>query len=138
MALLDVKGRALDLPVHSLLGGALTHEVTLNAWIGTVAPEQAAREATEWLRRGFVTAKIKVSGAGPEGIARVAAVRAAVGDRMELRVDFNESLTLAESVRVHPAARAVRPDSRRAADRAHRPRRPRPDPPSHQDPAHGR
>jgi len=98
MALLDVKGRALDLPVHSLLGGALTHEVTLNAWIGTVAPEQAAREAAEWLRRGFATAKIKVSGAGPEGIARVAAVRAAVGDRMVLRVDFNESLTLAESV----------------------------------------
>jgi len=98
MALLDVKGRALDLPVHSLLGGALTHEVTLNAWIGTVAPEEAAREAAEWLRRGFTTAKIKVSGAGPEGVARVAAVRAAVGDRMALRVDFNESLTLAESV----------------------------------------
>jgi L-Ala-D/L-Glu epimerase len=98
MALLDVKGRALDLPVHSLLGGALTHEVTLNAWIGTVAPDQAAREAVEWLRRGFATAKIKVSGASPEGVARVAAVRAAVGDRMELRVDFNESLTLAESV----------------------------------------
>jgi L-Ala-D/L-Glu epimerase len=98
MALLDVKGRALDLPVHSLLGGVLTHEVTLNAWIGTVAPDQAAREATEWLHRGFATAKIKVSGAGPDGIARVAAVRAAVGDRMALRVDFNESLTLAESV----------------------------------------
>ena len=45
MALLDIKGRALGVPVHSLLGGALTHEVTLNAWIGTVAPEQAAREA---------------------------------------------------------------------------------------------
>src|SRR5881296_2509945 len=98
MALLDVKGRALDLPVHSLLGGALIHEVTLNAWIGTVAPEQAAREATEWLRRGFTTAKIKVSGAGDEGIARVAAVRAAVGDRLALRVDFNESLALAEAV----------------------------------------
>jgi muconate cycloisomerase len=98
MALLDVKGRALGLPVHSLLGGALTHEVTLNAWIGTVPPEQAAREATEWLRRGFATAKIKISGAGPEGVARVAAVRAAVGDGMGLRVDFNESLRLAESV----------------------------------------
>ena len=63
MALLDLKGRALGIPVHSLLGGALTHDVTLNAWIGTVAPEQAAREAAEWLRRGFTTAKIKVSGA---------------------------------------------------------------------------
>src|SRR5215470_1855935 len=33
-----------------------------------------------------------------EGIARVAAVRAAVGDRLALRVDFNESLTLVEAV----------------------------------------
>ena len=98
MALLDLKGRALGVPVHSLLGGALTPDVTLNAWIGTVAPEQAAREAAEWVRRGFTTAKIKVSGSGDEGIARVAAVRAAVGDHLALRVDFNESLTLAEAV----------------------------------------
>ena len=98
MALLDIKGRALGVPVHSLLGGALTHEVILNAWIGTVAPEQAAREAVEWLRRGFTTAKIKIKGAGDEGIARVAAVRTAVGDRLALRVDFNESLALAEAV----------------------------------------
>jgi L-Ala-D/L-Glu epimerase len=98
MALLDLKGRAFDLPVHSLLGGALTREVTLNAWIGAVAPAQAAREAGEWQRRGFTTAKIKIAGGGPEGVDRVAAVRTAVGDRMALRVDFNESLTLAESV----------------------------------------
>ena len=102
MALLDVKGRALDLPVHSLLGGALARQVTLNAWIGTVPPEQAAREAVEWRQRGFLTAKIKVSGAGPEGVARVAAVRAAVGDRMALRVDFNESLLLAEALAFIP------------------------------------
>ncbi|HEV8583799.1 MAG TPA: enolase C-terminal domain-like protein [Methylomirabilota bacterium] len=98
MALLDIKGRALGLPVHSLLGGALTRDVSLNAWIGTVAPERAADEAAEWLRRGFTTAKIKISGAGAEGIARVAAVRAAVGDRLALRVDFNESLAAGEAV----------------------------------------
>jgi muconate cycloisomerase len=97
MALVDLKARALGASVHSLLGGRVKDEVTLNAWIGTVPPEQAAREALEWLRRGFRTAKIKVSGAGPEGIERVAAVRAAVGDRMALRVDFNESLALPEA-----------------------------------------
>jgi muconate cycloisomerase len=73
-------------------------EVAFNAWIGTVPPDQAAREATAWLARGFRSAKIKVSGAGPDGIERVAAVRAAVGARMALRVDFNESLTRAEAV----------------------------------------
>lgn len=97
MALLDLKARALGLPVHSLLGGRVKDEVALNAWIGTVPPDQAAREATDWLGRGFRSAKIKVSGAAPEGIARVAAVRAAVGARMALRVDFNESLSLAEA-----------------------------------------
>lgn len=97
MALWDLKGKALGVPVHSLLGGSLKDEIPLNAWIGTVPPETAARQAVEWLGRGFRTAKIKVSGATPEGIERVAAVRAAVGDRMALRVDFNESLTRAEA-----------------------------------------
>ena len=95
MALLDLDARALGVPVHSLLGGRVKDTVTFNAWIGTVPPEQAAREAAAWLQRGFRSAKIKISGAGAEGIARVAAVREAVGDRMALRVDFNESLRAA-------------------------------------------
>ena len=98
MALADLKARALGVAVHSLLGGRVKDEITFNAWIGTVPPKQAAREATAWLGRGFRSAKIKVSGAGPEGIARVAAVREAVGARMALRVDFNESLRPAEAV----------------------------------------
>lgn len=97
MALLDLKARARGVPVHALLGGRVKDTITLNAWIGTVAPAQAAREAVAWHERGFRTAKIKISGATDEGIERVAAVRAAVGARMALRVDFNESLTLDEA-----------------------------------------
>jgi L-Ala-D/L-Glu epimerase len=93
MALIDLKARALGVPVHSLLGGRVRDAVTLNAWIGTVPPAQAAREAVAWLERGFRTAKIKISGATDAGVDRVAAVREAVGDRLALRVDFNESLT---------------------------------------------
>jgi muconate cycloisomerase len=106
MALLDLKGRAVGLPVHSLLGGTARERVTLNAWIGAVAPDQAAREAEAWAARGFTTAKIKVAGPGREGVERVAAVRAAVGSRMALRVDFNESLTAADAI---PVIRALEP-----------------------------
>jgi L-alanine-DL-glutamate epimerase-like enolase superfamily enzyme len=98
MALCDVKARALGVPVHSLLGGCTKSEVTLNAWIGTVPPAQAAEEAQGWLERGFRSAKIKLDGADPEGARRVAAVREAVGARMELRVDFNESLPANDAV----------------------------------------
>ena len=98
MALMDLKARALGAPVHSLLGGRVKDAIGFNAWIGTVPPEQAAREAMAWLGRGFRSAKIKLSGAGSDGIARVAAVREAVGDRLALRVDFNESLRPAQAV----------------------------------------
>jgi len=106
MALLDLAGRALGVPVTTLLGGRVRDEVHFNAWIGTVPPEQAAGEATEWAARGFRSAKIKLDGATEAGLARVAAVRAAVGDRLALRVDFNESLTLAEAV---PFIRRLQP-----------------------------
>jgi L-alanine-DL-glutamate epimerase-like enolase superfamily enzyme len=102
MALLDLAARALGLPVHTVLGGRLKDVVALNAWIGTVPPGQAAAEALAWYERGFRTAKIKVSGVTDVGVERVAAVRSAVGDRMALRVDFNESLTVDEALRLIP------------------------------------
>ena len=98
MALCDARARALGVPVHVLLGGAVKSEIWLNAWIGTVPPAQAAAEAAGWLERGFRSAKIKLDGADPEGIRRVAAVREAVGQRMALRVDFNESLPFEDAV----------------------------------------
>jgi muconate cycloisomerase len=97
MALVDLASRALGVPAHTLLGGRVRDEIALNAWIGTVPPAQAAREAVEWLGRGFTTAKIKLSGSASVGVERVAAVRQAVGDRLALRVDFNESLPPSEA-----------------------------------------
>ena len=102
MALVDLKARALGLSVAALLGGRLKDVVTLNAWIGTVAAARAADEARTWCERGFRTAKIKLAGATEAGIERVAAVRSAVGDRMALRVDFNESLSVDEAIRFIP------------------------------------
>jgi L-alanine-DL-glutamate epimerase-like enolase superfamily enzyme len=106
MALVDLKARTLGVPVHSFLGGRVKNTITLNAWIGTVPPEQAADEALAWCERGFRTAKIKVSGPGDEGVARVAAVRRAVGERMALRVDFNESLTAEQALAFIPRLEA--------------------------------
>ena len=97
MALFDLAGRVLGVPVTTLLGGRVRDEVRFNAWIGTVPPAQAAREAEAWAARGFRSAKIKIDGATDEGVQRVAAVREAVGDRLDLRVDFNESLDLDEA-----------------------------------------
>ncbi|HZU89765.1 MAG TPA: enolase C-terminal domain-like protein [Stellaceae bacterium] len=99
MALCDAKARALGIPVYALLGGRTKSQIALNAWIGTVPPARAAEEALGWRERGFRSAKIKLDGADPIGLRRVAAVREAVGRGMALRVDFNESLPAGEAVR---------------------------------------
>ena len=106
MALLDVKGKALQVPVHSLLGGAVKQEIHLNGWVGMLAPEEAAREAHHWSDLGFRSMKIKV-GSGVDGDRdRLAAVRAAVGPKMQLRVDANEGYGVDEAIRL---ARAMAP-----------------------------
>ncbi len=100
MALFDLKGKALDQPVHSLLGGRLKDEVLLNGWIGLLEPDEAARAALGWRDRGFGSVKIKL-GAGVESDRdRVAAVRGAVGAGLKLRVDANEGYDVEEAIRL--------------------------------------
>jgi len=89
MACCDLLARALAIPVHQLLGGAVTRRLRLNGWIGIVPPEQAAREALQWQAAGFQSAKIKLGGGIQADRERVRAVRQAVGPGMQLRGDAN-------------------------------------------------
>ncbi len=90
MACLDLAAHIHGVPMTTLLGGAVTHEVQFNGWIGALPPEQAAAEALRWLKAGFKSAKIKVGGGGIQADHdRVAAVRDAVGSAMKLRMDAN-------------------------------------------------
>ncbi|MEE9273852.1 MAG: hypothetical protein V3V62_00905, partial [bacterium] len=45
IALADIHAKALGVPLHELLGGAVRDEILFNAWIGVQPPEQAAAEA---------------------------------------------------------------------------------------------
>jgi L-alanine-DL-glutamate epimerase-like enolase superfamily enzyme len=89
MACVDLTARALGLPVHAYLGGAVKERLTFNAWIGIVSPDEAAAEAAKWFGRGFRSAKIKVGGGIEADRERVRAVREAVGSAMALRIDAN-------------------------------------------------
>jgi len=89
MACVDLTARALGIPVHAYLGGALKERLTFNAWIGIVSPGEAAAEAGKWLERGFRSAKIKVGGGIEADRERVRSVREAVGGGMALRIDAN-------------------------------------------------
>src|SRR6476660_8167753 len=91
MALWDLNGRALGVPVHRLLGGRVRDRVPLS-WSLAVADGGAEiAEAREKVAKGHRIFKIKTA-AHPvaEDVARVRAIREAVGPEVRLRVDANQ------------------------------------------------
>jgi len=95
-ALLDLVGRARELPAWSLLGARGAVAVVCNGTLGGGAADAVGSEAAELAGRGFATLKVKAGTGDDEG--RLGAVRAAAGPEVALRVDANGSWSVAEAV----------------------------------------
>ena len=90
MALWDLYGQLHGIPVHKLLGGARRQLVT-DITISVNPPEQMAADARDAVARGYDCLKVKVGADPALDTARLAAVRAAVGDSVCIRIDANQA-----------------------------------------------
>ena len=89
MALWDIAGKAASKPVYELLGGKVREFVPTKWSVSGVEPERAAEIARWAVAQGFRSMKVKV-GIDPESdMARVKAVREAIGPEIKLGVDAN-------------------------------------------------
>jgi muconate/chloromuconate cycloisomerase len=91
MALWDLNGRALGVPVHRLLGGRVRDRVPLSWSLAVESPEAELEEAREKMQRGHRIFKIKTA-AHPlaHDVARVRRLREALVPGVSLRVDANQ------------------------------------------------
>lgn len=106
LALCDLLGKRLGVPVWALMAGKLRDEIELAACMGLQQPERAAEIALSYVELGYSTLKMK-GGAGIRAdVAMVRAVREAVGDRLRLRLDPNCGYSRDESLEL---ARALEP-----------------------------
>ncbi len=94
VALLDALGQALGRP---LLGNQARRWVAVNAVIGGATLAETIARARRALAAGFSCLKLKLESAGAAAIERVAAVRAAVGPAVALRLDANEGWRFEEA-----------------------------------------
>ncbi|MCB1755291.1 MAG: galactonate dehydratase [Gammaproteobacteria bacterium] len=97
-ALWDIKGKALGVPVHELLGGAVRDRMQMYCWIGGDRPGDIASQAREAVSRGFSafkmngTAELAIVDSHQKieaAVARVAEAREAVGSAVGIAIDFH-------------------------------------------------
>ncbi len=107
-ALWDLKCRKLGLPLHKLAGGAqasIPLYTTEGGWLHIEQPalvEDALRAKAD----GFGGCKLKIGRPIHEDVARIAAVREAVGPGFEIFTDANQAFAVDEAIR---RARAYEP-----------------------------
>ena len=90
MALWDLLGKAVGLPVCRLLGGVVRTEVDFCGCMGLKAPSESATTAEAYVDRwGFRFIKTKAGDDPAQDIAIAQAIQDAVGQRTELRPDAN-------------------------------------------------
>jgi muconate cycloisomerase len=89
MALWDLAGKAARVPVYRLLGGAARDRVRTKYSVSGLAPERAAEIAVWAVEQGFTAMKVKVGMEPGSDLARVRAVREAIGPDVLLGVDAN-------------------------------------------------
>lgn len=97
-ALWDIKGKALNVPVYELLGGAVRNKIRVYSWIGGDRPSNVAEAAQEKFDQGFTAIKMNATGEMgwidsfskvTEAVERVQAIRDKLGYKMDIAVDFH-------------------------------------------------
>jgi L-alanine-DL-glutamate epimerase-like enolase superfamily enzyme len=113
MALLDLQGQMLGVPVYKLLGGRASRGreppeddsgIRLKFVVGAVEPDLAAQRAHRMVKAGWRSIKVKIARhEHPQvDVERLQAVRHAIGENTWLSVDANGGYTVEQAVWVAP------------------------------------
>ncbi|GAB4213925.1 MAG: enolase C-terminal domain-like protein [Roseiflexaceae bacterium] len=107
-ALCDLRAQMLGQPLAALLGHELRQTVAVNATVGAAGSAAACAQAAAAAAAGFGCVKLKVGvcASDAEELERIAAVRAALGPGVRLRLDANGAWTVEQaSAILHAAGR---------------------------------
>lgn len=105
IALWDIRGKAWNVSISTLLGGRFVSEVTAYATGGFRKPgrdraSDLAAELAAYKAEGFTAAKIKIGFEVSEDIEVIAACRDVVGPEMRLMIDANHGFDQTEAIQL--------------------------------------
>jgi len=94
----DIKGKALNQPVHALLGGPVRERMQVYSWIGGDRPQGLIQGAKDAAARGFSAVKMLATeelsyldshAKLDQAVERIGALRQAMGPEFGIAVDFH-------------------------------------------------
>jgi len=108
MALLDLQGRALDVPVYALLGGAFRSSTEVHGSVGWSEDSESMVDIAVEQAETYSCLKLYAGRGGLErDLDRLQAVRDAVGPDIQLFVDVNMMWEPSDLVRALPRVREI-------------------------------
>jgi L-Ala-D/L-Glu epimerase / N-acetyl-D-glutamate racemase len=99
LALYDLAAKEAGLPLYALLGGEKRAFWTDDT-IGINPPEVMAQAALDVMGRGFPAIKVKLGTNHDDDVARIRAIREAVGNDIPIRVDANQGWNPATAIQI--------------------------------------
>jgi L-alanine-DL-glutamate epimerase-like enolase superfamily enzyme len=94
IALHDLSGKILGVPVFSLLGGPLVTKLPVLASIGYFPTEELVERSVEAIEQGYGALKLRVGESLEADMRNLSAVRERIGDKVPISVDFNQAMSL--------------------------------------------
>ena len=98
MALWDIMGKTMGMPVHRLLGGSKPEKIQNVGLIGIDKPEVVYDIAQKFVENVYNGIRLKI--APGRDIDCVESVRDAIGENIDLRVDCNQGYIVSEAVKM--------------------------------------
>jgi L-alanine-DL-glutamate epimerase-like enolase superfamily enzyme len=99
MALLDLKGKALGVPVAELLGGFVRDRVPVIGYLFIDEPEANAQRAADFVAAGHTELKLKVGRDLGQDHDTIAAIRDRVGSDVRIRIDANMNWSVPAAIK---------------------------------------
>ncbi len=98
MALYDIAAQHAQLPLYKFLGGTKSKIISTDMTVGLGSPEKMAMEVMEYKAAGFPSIKVKLGTTVVEDVARIKAIREAIGNELPLRIDANQGWTVETAI----------------------------------------
>ncbi|MBL7223691.1 MAG: dipeptide epimerase [Candidatus Brocadiae bacterium] len=100
LALHDLMGRTLGVPVSQLIGGSHRKRIPVAIEVAGGAPADMAKACLAYMDKGVRAFKPKIGAYPQEDVERLRAIREAVGPDVSLRADANQGYTPKEAIRL--------------------------------------